>query len=51
MKNQKHTLRLIARYQVNNGYYEVLVNVAGDTKTDKEFKKIIDDIISTFSVK
>jgi len=50
MKNQKHTLRLIARHQVDGGYYEVSAEAAGDTKTDKEFKEIIDKIISTFEI-
>ncbi len=49
MKNQKHTLKLIGRYHVSNGYYEVIADVAGDTKTDTEFKQMIDDIISTFN--
>lgn len=50
-KNQKHTLKLIARYQINGGYYELSADAMGDTKTDHEFKKMIDDIVSTFSIK
>ncbi|MDD3284424.1 MAG: hypothetical protein PHZ07_02415 [Patescibacteria group bacterium] len=51
MKNQKHTMRIIARYQVEDGYYEVRANASGNTKTDQEFKKMIDDIIETFYIK
>lgn len=50
MKNQKHTLTLIARYEVEDGYYEVIADAMGGTKTDLEFKKDIDDIISTFKL-
>ncbi len=48
MKNQVHTLRLVARYLVDNGYYEVEAYAMGDTKTDEEYKKIIDKIITSF---
>jgi len=51
MKNQKHTLKLIARHQVGGGYYELSADAVGDTKTDTEFKKMIDDIISTFEIR
>jgi len=51
MKNSKHTLKIIARYQVDGGYYELSADATGDTKTDQEFKKNIDDIVSTFSIK
>jgi hypothetical protein len=50
MKNEKHTLQLIARYQVEDGYYEVSVNAVGDTRSDQDYKKIVDDIISSFSL-
>ncbi|MDO8669296.1 MAG: hypothetical protein Q7K65_03300 [Candidatus Buchananbacteria bacterium] len=53
MKNQKHTMTLIARYQVEGGYYEVLVDVIGDvdTRTDYEIKQMADGIIATFKIK
>lgn len=51
MKNQKHTLKLIARHKVDGGYYELLASAMGGTKTDQEFKNMIDDIISTFFLK
>lgn len=50
-KNERHTLKLIARYPVEGGYYEMIANVAGDTKTEAEFKQMIDEIISSFKVK
>lgn len=51
MKNQKHTMRLVARYQAGDGYYEVRADASGNTKTDQEFKTIIDNIIKTFYIK
>lgn len=51
MKNQKHTLSLIARYQVNGGYYEASAIAMGDSQTDQQYKQIIDEIISTFEAK
>ena len=51
MKNPTHTLRLIARHKVGDGYYEVEAYAMGDTKTDGEYKKIVDQIITTFETK
>lgn len=50
MKNEKHTLSLIAQYQVSNGYYEVSALAMGDSKKDREFRKMLDDIISTIKM-
>jgi len=50
MKNQKHTLSLVARRQTSDGYYEIIANAMGDTQTDLEFNKAFDQIISTFKV-
>ena len=50
LKHSGHTLILLARRQVNGGYYEVSVSAVGDTKTDKEYKVIVDQIISTFKL-
>ncbi len=51
MANNAHTLALVARYPVDGGYYEVTATAMGDTKTDQEYKEMIDDIISTFQIK
>lgn len=51
MANSAHTLALVARYPVDGGYYEVTATAMGDTKTDQEYKTMIDDIISTFEAK
>jgi len=51
LKNQQHALSLVARYQVTDGYYEVIANAMGDTKTDQQFKQMIDNIISSFNAK
>jgi hypothetical protein len=48
MKNQKHTLVLIARMPANGGYYEISAGAEGSAKTDTEYKAIIDQILSTF---
>lgn len=50
-KNEQHTLALVARYEVEGGYYEVVASAMGDTKTDTQYKKMVDDIISTFQAK
>lgn len=49
--NQKHTLALVARYQTEDGYYEVIANAMGNTKTYEQYKKMVDDIIFTFQAK
>lgn len=48
METQIHTLKLIARHEAENGYYEVSADAMGDTKTDEEFKEIVNNIVSTF---
>lgn len=50
MNNQRHTLKMIARYKVSGGYYEVTADAMGDTKADSEFKQFVDDIVSTFEI-
>lgn len=50
MKNAKHTLKMIARLPVpgQDGFYEVIADAEGSTKTDSEFKAMIDEIVSSF---
>ena len=50
-KPGRHTLILVARRYVDEGYYEVIGQAEGDSKTDEEFKKMIEDIIQTFTLK
>lgn len=50
MKNERHALAMIARYEVADGYYEVSANAMGNSKTDAEFRKMTDDIVGTFQV-
>jgi len=48
MKNEAHTLQMIARKNVAGGYYEVTALAVGETKTEQEYKTFFDQILSTF---
>jgi hypothetical protein len=48
MKNEAHTLQMIARKNVAGGYYEATALAVGETKTEQEYKTIFDQILSTF---
>ena len=50
MKNEKHTLILIARMPVAGGYYEVSGEAEGDRLTDVEYKGLVDRIIASFNL-
>lgn len=50
MKNDSHTLRMVARLYIDGGYYEATALGVGDTKTDLEYKAIFDKMISSFSL-
>ena len=48
LKNPQHTFQLIARLPATGGYYEIQALAMGDTKTDQEYKQMIDAIVATF---
>lgn len=48
MENPKHTLSIVARSARPDGYYEITADAQGHKYTDKQFQKMIEDIINTF---
>jgi hypothetical protein len=50
MKNESHTLLIIARKNVTGGYYEATALGMGETKTDQEYKAIFDQMFSSFKI-